>query len=66
MNEQVVNELEKSVAPCPCCGHHAHIHVSGDGSGRGFVACDDTFGCGVTNGLADIETAVKRWNRRAA
>lgn len=66
MPENKIKELEKLVAPCPCCGGTSHIHVSGDGSGRGFVACDDTLGCGMTNGLADIETAVKRWNRRAA
>lgn len=66
MNEQKNNELERTVAPCPCCGHPAHIHVSRNSPGMGFVACDDSIWCGVTNGLADIETAVKRWNMRAA
>ena len=65
MTEQELKELEKSLAPCPCCGGHAHIHTSLR-DGYGFVVCGNTWECGLTNRLDKIETAVKRWNRRVA
>ena len=66
MTEQELKELEKGLAPCPCCGGRAHIHTSLNREGYWFVVCNNTFGCGLTNGLDEIETAVKRWNRSVA
>lgn len=67
ISDSEIKELESTLCPCPCCGGKAHINISKYGGGSGYVACDNTLGCGLTNGLADdVRIAVARWNRRAA
>ena len=67
ISESEIKELERTLCPCPCCRSKAHINMPKYGGGSGYVACDNTIGCGLTNGLADdVRIAVERWNRRAA
>ena len=66
MNEQVVSELEKSVAPCPFCGGEAKLQYIF----TWLIGCD-TLGCigyrqyRLDMGFETAREAVSAWNRRA-
>lgn len=64
LGERAETDVDAELLPCPCCGGKAHVHGSASDPAMGYVACDDTLGCGLTNGFNTITNAVARWNRR--
>ncbi len=48
--------------PCPFCGSHDARLIREDGTGQGYVNCDE---CDTDSGWADIDTAIEAWNERA-